>query len=118
MENIVQYLNDGVDRLVKRALKSTLKNPSQSAFVLRYASAAKKAAEKRLQAENEGLHVPPYLIASISAQCNLFCAGCYARGNESIGETTCQSQLSDVQWARIFDEAQTLGVSLVFAGRR
>ena len=113
MDNLVQYLNDGVDRIVKQALKSTLKNPLESAFVLQYANAAGKAAEKRLRRENEGLHVPPYLIASISAQCNLFCAGCYARSNESVGEAVCKSQLSDTEWKRIFNEANELGVSLI-----
>ncbi len=59
------------------------------------------------------MHIPPYLIASISAQCNLFCAGCYARANQAVGETVCDSQLGDEEWARIFAEAQTLGVSVI-----
>ncbi len=113
MENLAQYLNEGIEGLVRQALRSTLRNPRESAFLLQYKTASRKAAEKRLESEAEGLHVPPYLIASISAQCNLYCAGCYARANATVGESVCQSQLQDAEWARIFSEAQELGVSVI-----
>lgn len=113
MENLAQYLNDGVELIVKQALKATLKNPLESAFIVRYLNAQRKASARRLQAESEGLHIPPFLIASISAQCNLFCSGCYARANESISETTCGQQLSDSDWERLLHEAADMGISFV-----
>jgi MoaA/NifB/PqqE/SkfB family radical SAM enzyme len=113
MENLVLYLNEGVETIVKQALRSALHNPLETAFIMRYMKAAAVAAKRRQQAEDAGVHIPPFLIASISSQCNLFCAGCYARANNSIGETACHSQLGDEEWAGIFREAAELGISFV-----
>ncbi len=113
MENFAEYLNNGVEIIVKQALKSTLKNPKESAFILKYMSAQQKASKRRLQAEEECVHIPPFLIASISAQCNLFCSGCYARANNSISETICSQQLDDSEWERVFSEAAELGIAFI-----
>lgn len=113
MENFTEYLNNGVALIIKQALKATLKNPLESAFILKYMSAQQSASKKRLQSEEEGIHIPPFLIASISAQCNLFCSGCYARANSSISETVCGQQLDDGEWARIFLEAQEMGIAFI-----
>ena len=113
MDNLVQYLNDGVELLVKQALKSALKNPLETAFILKYMGAAQRASKRRLLSEAEGVHTPPFLIASIASQCNLFCAGCYARANSSCGEETFKSQLSPGEWERIFREASDMGVAFI-----
>jgi MoaA/NifB/PqqE/SkfB family radical SAM enzyme len=113
MENLVEYLNEGVETIVRQALRTALHNPRETAFILRYTAAARQAAKQRLRAEEEGIHIPPFLIASISSQCNLYCTGCYARANNSIGETACSSQLGDRDWARIFGEAAELGISFI-----
>ncbi len=42
MENLTQYLNDGIERLVRQALKSSFRNPLESAFVLGYINASRK----------------------------------------------------------------------------
>ncbi|SHH84712.1 Radical SAM superfamily enzyme, MoaA/NifB/PqqE/SkfB family [Sporobacter termitidis DSM 10068] len=113
MENLAEYLNNGVETLVKQALRAAFKNPLETAFILRYMSASRRAAKRRLRAEKEGTHIPAFLIASIASQCNLSCAGCYARANKSVGESACASQLSDSDWTRIFSEAEELGISFV-----
>lgn len=109
----MSYLNNGVEVLVKQTLKASLRNPTESAFILKFMAAAQRASKKRLIAESEGLHIPPFLIASISAQCNLFCTGCYARAGESVGEQACSQQLTDDVWKSIFSQAQELGISFV-----
>jgi MoaA/NifB/PqqE/SkfB family radical SAM enzyme len=76
-------------------------------------AAQERASKKRLRAEEKGIHIPPFLIASISSQCNLFCSGCYARANRSISEASCAAQLGDAEWARIFREAEELGITFV-----
>ena len=43
-----------------------------------------KAAKRREANEAAGLHVPVFLIASIAAECNLRCTGCYAWANGNI----------------------------------
>lgn len=39
--NLEQYLTGGVENIVKSALRATLKNPKESAFMMRYAIASK-----------------------------------------------------------------------------
>ena len=107
------YLTRGVERVVKDALKATLKDPKESAFMLRFAAASKVATKKRERAEEAGEHVPPFLIASITSQCNLHCAGCYSRCNEATVDAAPVSQLSGEEWLRIFREADEMGVSFI-----
>ena len=113
MTNFAEYLNNGVEIIVKQALKSAVKNPMETAFILKYLSASQRASKHRLRAEAEGTHIPPFLIASISSMCNLYCSGCYARANKSVADTECLSQLNDKDWTRIFGEAQALGISFI-----
>ena len=75
------YLTAGVERLISDALKATLKNPKESAFMGRFALAAGAASKKRKASSDSGKHIPAFLIASITSRCNLNCAGCYSRCN-------------------------------------
>ena len=79
--NIQEYMISGVERIVKEAIAATLKDPKESAFMARFALSTKKASSKRKKLEEEGLHVPAFLISSITSSCNLHCAGCYSRAN-------------------------------------
>ena len=72
--DIQEYMTKGVERVVSDAIRATLKNPRESAFMLRFASASKSASKKRKEAKKRGEHVPPFLIASITSECNLHCA--------------------------------------------
>ena len=107
------YLTAGVEKVVSDALKATLKDPRESAFMLKFAAASKAASRKRRQAEDAGEHVPPFLIASITSQCNLHCAGCYSRCNNATADTAPVAQLTDEEWLRIFDEADDMGISFI-----
>ena len=107
------YVTRGVENVVRDALKATLKDPRESAFMLRFAAASKAASKKRRLAEDAGEHIPPFLIASITSQCNLHCAGCYSRCNNATVDAAPVSQLTDAEWLRIFDEADELGISFI-----
>ena len=111
--NIQEYMTQGVERVVSDALKATLKNPKESAFMLSFAAASASASKKRKKAEKEGEHIPPFLIASITSKCNLHCAGCYSRCNHATVDSEPVSQLSGEEWGRIFDEADDLGISFI-----
>lgn len=111
--DIQQYLADGVDQVVKDALKATLKDPRESAFLAKFALASAKANKKRIEEEEGGLHVPSYLISSITSNCNLHCAGCYSRANKATEDCPAQEQLIDEEWLRIFKEAEELGISFI-----
>ncbi|MCR4927542.1 MAG: radical SAM protein [Lachnospiraceae bacterium] len=111
--DIQEYMTKGVERIVSEALKATLKNPRESAFMLKFAAASRAASKKRTKAEKNGEHVPPFLIASITSKCNLHCAGCYSRCNHATVDAEPVAQLSGKDWQRIFDEADELGISFI-----
>lgn len=111
--NLERYLTGGVENIVKGAIKATLKDPRESAFMVRYGLASKEAAKKRAAAEVKGEHIPPFLIASITSSCNLHCAGCYARHNHACTDEEATGQLTDEEWLAIFREAKELGVGFI-----
>ena len=107
------YMTEGVERVVSEAVKATLKNPRESAFMLRFAAASRSASKKRRRAEDSGEHIPPFLIASITSKCNLHCAGCYSRCSNATTDAEPVKQLTAEEWLRIFDEAEELGISFI-----
>ncbi len=111
--DIQEYMTKGVERVVADAIKATLKNPKESAFMLKFAAASKLASEKRKKAQNDGEHRPPFLITSITSSCNLHCAGCYSRCNHATVDSEPVKQLTSEEWLKIFDEADDLGVSFI-----
>ena len=111
--DLQSYMTKGVERVVSEAVKATLKNPRESAFMLKFASASRAASKKRRKAEEGGEHIPPFLIASITSKCNLHCEGCYSRCNNATVDDEPVSQLSGEQWLKIFEEADELGMSFI-----
>lgn len=103
----------GVERIVADTIKASIKYPKESAFLIKFAAVSRKAAKKRMALEETGLHVPGFLIASITSSCNLHCAGCYSRCSSATTDAPPVSQLTAEEWRRIFDEAEDLGVSFV-----
>lgn len=111
--DIQTYMTKGVERVVSDIMKATLKDPRESAFMMKFASASKAASKKRRKAEDKGEHIPPFLIASITSQCNLHCAGCYSRCNNATEDSEPVAQLTGEEWFSIFNEADDLGISFI-----
>ena len=111
--DIQTYMTQGVERVVKDAVRATLKNPRESVYMARFALASRSASQKRREMEDRGEHIPPFLIASITSKCNLHCAGCYSRCNHATVDEEPVKQLTSEEWLRIFDEADELGVSFI-----
>lgn len=111
--DLQDYLIKGVERIVSDAVRATMKNPRESAFMVRFAAASKAAASRRKKAEEAGEHIPPFLIASITSQCNLHCAGCYSRCNNATSDSEPEGQLTSDEWANVFNEADELGISFI-----
>ena len=111
--DIQAYMTKGVERVVADAVKATLKNPRESAYMARFALASHAASKKRREQEDKGEHIPPFLIASITSQCNLHCAGCYSRCNNATVDEEAVRQLSGAEWRKVFDEAEELGISFI-----
>ncbi|MCQ2538238.1 MAG: radical SAM protein, partial [Lachnospiraceae bacterium] len=111
--NFQEYMSNGVANVVKSAVRATLKNPREALFMAEFAVAAKKASEKRMKAEENGEHIPAFLISSITSSCNLHCAGCYSRQNHACSDAAPVNQLTGEDWNKIFDEADELGISFI-----
>ena len=111
--DLQNHIEQGVEKIVADTIKATLKNPKESAFMAKFAMASRKASKVRQKNEQEGLHVPGFLIASITSSCNLHCAGCYSRCNNATVDTPPVRQLTSEEWLRIFREADELGVSFI-----
>lgn len=111
--DLQSYLTEGVESIVSDAVKATVTNPKESAFMLKFALSSKAASKKRKAYEKKGEHIPPFLIASITSECNLHCAGCYSRCNHATVDSEPVSQLTSAEWLKIFDEADELGISFI-----
>ncbi len=107
------HIEQGVEAIVADTLRATLQNPRESAFMAKFAAASRRASKTRRKLEAEGLHVPGFLIASITSRCNLHCAGCYSRCSSATSDAPAVDQLSSDEWLRIFREAEELGISFI-----
>lgn len=114
--NIQEYLANGVESIVKDAIRTTLKNPKESLFLVKFSKHAKKATNIRNEYYENGQNIPAFLIASITSRCNLHCSGCYSRANNACDDEGI-NQLSDIEWEDIFKQAKEIGISfIVLAG--
>ncbi len=107
------YLSKGIEDFMRDLVKATLVNPRESAYMLKFAAATAAASRKRKAAEETGEHIPSFLIASITSQCNLHCAGCYSRCNHATTDRQPERQLTADEWGNIFREADDLGISFI-----
>ncbi|MCR5033468.1 MAG: radical SAM protein [Lachnospiraceae bacterium] len=111
--DIQEYMTKGVERVVADSIRATLKNPRESAFMVKFAASSKAASARRAALKKQGEHIPPFLIASITSSCNLHCAGCYSRCNNATVDAEPVRQLNTQEWLRVFEEADELGVSFI-----
>ena len=52
--DLQEYLTKGVEGVITDAVKATLKNPRESAFMLKFAAASKAASKRRRKLEDAG----------------------------------------------------------------
>lgn len=112
--NINAFMQDGINDIMKTIGRSYLKSKAGRAFLLQMVPQIHRSAVRREEEEQKGTHVPPFLIASIASQCNLRCAGCYARANGACAEQSSDKpDLSAAEWGAVFEEASSLGVAFI-----
>ena len=115
--NIQEYLAEGVEYILKDALRASIKNPKEILFLHKLSKNAKKATEIRQKYDEKGQNIPAFLIASITSRCNLHCSGCYSRSNKSCSDDEPINQLTAEEWEDIFIQAKEMGISfIVLAG--
>jgi len=111
--SLSEYMNRAIDNLVSDVIRSSLKNPKETAFLLGRRKVLKEHRKRKTAREKDGLNVPAFLIASITSRCNLNCKGCYARANGTCGEQKEEEMLSAAEWRDIFGQAADLGISFI-----
>jgi MoaA/NifB/PqqE/SkfB family radical SAM enzyme len=119
-KNISSDLRTEIDNidpdLTRVILPWVIKHPRYLRAGFRLMKAVKKAKRVRVESNEKGLMVPPFLILSITSQCNLFCNGCFAAGTGVVdngnvkNDKTKHSQLDYNKWHSIISEASDLGV--------
>ncbi|HAH97358.1 MAG TPA: radical SAM protein [Firmicutes bacterium] len=109
--DFVAEFDRSIMALFRNALKISLHNPPFAAFLLKAICNQRNASKRRdrLQ-QSEGIRIPPFLIASITRQCNLHCHGCYAKAQHRPGSA---AELSPDRMTELFREARNLGVSII-----
>ncbi|MBQ7927203.1 MAG: radical SAM protein [Methanobrevibacter sp.] len=115
--DLQKYLADGAESIIKEAISATFRNPKETLFLAKFAKSSTKAARIRKKYDKKGINIPVFLIASITSDCNLHCAGCYSRANNICSDETPQDQLTCEEWEDIFSQAKDLGINfIVLAG--
>ena len=104
-----KYLNREIRLLFKDALKILFKEPAVAKFFLQTYRWQKKAGNLRLDWEKRGVHVPPFMIFSITERCNLSCKGCYAQAFNRKGT----DEISPEKLGDIIEQAHQLGTSII-----
>lgn len=115
--NLQEYLAGGVEGILKDALRTSIRNPKESLFLVKFSKHARKATKIRQEYSRNGQNIPAFLIASVTSRCNLHCKGCYSRANDACSDDESIDQLSADEWDDIFAQAKELGISfIVLAG--
>jgi MoaA/NifB/PqqE/SkfB family radical SAM enzyme len=95
--------------VVRTALRITWRDPRFAFHALRLLRRQRLAAKLRDWHGARGVHVPPFLIYSITSRCNLSCAGCYA----SILHTCDRDEMASERADAFLDEVERLGASVM-----
>lgn len=104
----IDLMNHSIKSTFRDALRVSLKQPALAYFVFRTIRWQKKAAQRRVQWERCGTHVPPFMIASITSKCNLQCKGCYAMAQHR----TAEQEMNDEKLRNVLLEARDLGIAI------
>jgi MoaA/NifB/PqqE/SkfB family radical SAM enzyme len=112
MSETIGYTNlfdDAVRALFSDAVRITLRDPYVAAFFVRMQRAQRVAESHRAELVEEGVHVPPFMILSVTGRCNLACAGCYAQAQERQEEL----EMTPAELLSVVRQGHELGVGIM-----
>ena len=104
-----QVLNDIDPKLRSVLLPFALRHPRRFWAYGKLMRGYERARVARKSNRDEGLMVPPFMILSITSQCNLRCAGCYAAAAGITQGSDSTPPLGVDQWRAIISQACALG---------
>lgn len=111
--NLNLFMKSGIEGVLAAAGRFYLSNNTGRSFLAKALLRSRKSLQIRDRWEKEGVHIPPFLIASIASQCNLHCTGCYARAGGACSEDGGSEDLTEGEWKGIFSQAAELGIDFV-----
>lgn len=115
-EKLTEFMADATERLARRVAANTLSQPGTAAFVAGFTVRSRKASKRRKEYQSKGIHVPGFLICSITTACNLRCKGCYAANNGMLGQEV-RPAMTESDWKGVFGQGHDLGISfMILAG--
>lgn len=115
-EVLTEFMSDATKRMMRRFKRNTLSNLKTSMFVTKFAISSSSASKIRKSYQSKGIHIPGFLICSITDRCNLRCKGCYASANGILGGDGREEMTVD-QWEDVFRQGNDLGISfMILAG--
>jgi len=104
----IKLLNREMVRLFIKLQKISRFHFPSIRFLLETVFYQNKAVRKRKHWLTKGLHVPPFIIFSITQQCNLSCKGCYFKSQNRPSD----AELFPEKAEGILDECKELGISI------
>ena len=104
----VSLFDESIGLLLQNGLRISLAQPAMVPTMLRTISNQRKASRVRKAWEEQGVHVPPLAIATVTGRCNLYCTGCYARAQQRFNE----EEMSPAKLRSVVAEADELGISI------
>lgn len=106
-ESYVGLFEGAVRDLFQQAVRIVLRSPRLLTYLLQVRRWQRQAALLRSQWGDRGLHVPPFVIFSVTNRCNLHCAGCY---HQAQGRT--EPEMETDRLRQVLQEASELGISI------
>lgn len=111
--NDINLYNKSIRDILKDALRISVVRPALAYFFLRTIRWQKRAARIRSNWEQQGIHVPPFVIFSITDRFNLQCKGCFA---QALNRSS-QIEMGEKKLRNVVQEAKELGISaIIIAG--
>ena len=107
------HMERGIATILQTAARFYLKDKNGRRFITKFIPTMQASTKIRNDYEQAGVHIPPFLIASVASQCNLYCTGCYARAGGICDTTMAKIEMNTEDWNRIFCEAADLGISFI-----
>lgn len=104
-----ELFDAAIRTLFSDAVRITLRDPSVAAFFVRMRRAERVAEHRRALLAEEGVHVPPFMILSVTGRCNLACAGCYSQAQERHEEP----DMSPTELLSVVRQGHELGVGIM-----
>ncbi len=96
--------------LLRVFLPWALRHPSSLNHYMKLVKPFLDTLNLKREFKTKDILVPPFMILSITRNCNLKCAGCYAAAVGTLRNDNIKNQLNIIQWKKIIKEANELGV--------